>query len=72
MLRRCAKWPGYDFHGQIDNCYIPKAKLEYWDLMRDLRNMKVSEANKFLFMEKDEFLQEKTVGRRCVFENCDR
>ncbi|MGN0431108.1 MAG: lysophospholipid acyltransferase family protein [Lachnospiraceae bacterium] len=60
VLRRCAEWPGYDFHGQIDNCYIPKAKLEYWDLMRDLRNMKVSEANRFLFMKQDEFLQEKT------------
>lgn len=64
VLRRCTEWPGYDFHGQIDNCYIPKAKLEYWDLMRDLRNMKVSEANKFLFMKKDEFLQEKTAGMR--------
>lgn len=60
VLQRCAEWPGYDFHGQIDNCYIPEAKLEYWDLMRDLRNMKVSEANRFLFMKKEDFLREKT------------
>lgn len=53
VLCRCAEWPGYDFHGQIDNCYIPKEKLEYWDLMRDMRNMKVSEANRFLFMKQD-------------------
>ena len=42
--------------GDIDNCYIPKEKLEYWDLMRDLRNMKVREANSFLFADKVKFL----------------
>ena len=38
VVRRCAEWWGYDLREQIDNCYIPKEKLEYWDLMRDLRN----------------------------------
>lgn len=63
VLRRCAEWPGYSFRGQIDNCYIPKAKLEYWDLMRDMRNMKVSEVNRFLFMKKEDFLREKTKSK---------
>lgn len=53
MLRRCAEWTGYNFRGQIDNCYIPKAKLEYWDLMRDMQKMKVREANRFLFVKKE-------------------
>lgn len=55
VLRRCSEWPGYEFRGQIVNCYIPKEKLEYWDLMRDLRNMKVREANSFLFADKEKF-----------------
>ena len=59
VLKRCAEWWGYDFKEQIINCYIPKEKLEYWDLMRDLRNMKVSEANRFLFVKKEDFLREK-------------
>lgn len=49
VRRRCAEWRGYDFHGQITNCYIPTEKLEYWDLMRDMRKMKVKEENRFLF-----------------------
>lgn len=63
VLRRCAEWQGYDFQGQIDNCYIPKAKIEYWNFMRDMRNMKVREENKFLFMKKDEFLQNYGIRR---------
>lgn len=54
VVRRCAEWWGYDLREQIDNCYIPKEKLEYWDLMRDLRNMKVREANSFLFTDYEE------------------
>lgn len=51
VAHRCAEWRGYDLREQIDNCYIPKEKLEYWDLMRDLRNMRVRKANSFLFMK---------------------
>lgn len=46
-----------DFREQIINCYIPKEKLEYWDLMRDMRRMKVKEENRFLFVSKEEFLR---------------
>lgn len=57
VIKRCAEWWGYDFKEQIINCYIPKEKSEYWDLMRDLRNMRVSEENMFLFMKKDAFYE---------------
>lgn len=56
VAHRCAEWWGYDLREQIDNCYIPKEKLEYWDLMHDLRNMKVREENSFLFVGKEIFL----------------
>lgn len=56
---RCAEWWGCDLRDQIINCYIPKVKLEYWDLMHDMRRMKVKEENRFLFVPKDEFLRDK-------------
>ena len=59
VLRRCAEWWGYDFREQIMNCYIPKEKMEYWDLMRDMHRMRVREENRFLFVSKDEFLRGK-------------
>lgn len=62
VQRRCAEWWGVDLRDQIINCYIPKEKLEYWDLMRDMRRMKVREENRFLFVPKDEFLRGKDKG----------
>ena len=40
----------------VDNCYIPREKTEYWEVIRDIKNMKIREANKFLFMRKEDFL----------------
>lgn len=73
VQRRCAEWWGKDFREQIINCYIPKEKLEYWDLLRDMRRMKVKEENRFLFVSKEEFLQDEKVGDRqwknlCVYQ----
>lgn len=56
ILHRCKEWPQYTFREQIDNCYIPREKTEYWEVIRDVKNMKIREVNKFLFMQKDDFL----------------
>lgn len=39
-LRR-SEWKGYLMEEQIINCYIPKSKLEYWSIQKDLGTWKV-------------------------------
>ncbi len=56
ILHRCKEWSKYAFREQIDNCYIPREKTQYWEVIRDIKNMKIREANKFLFMRKEDFL----------------
>lgn len=38
---RRAEWRGYDMEGQAVNGYMPKDKLEYWQVQRDLKTDKI-------------------------------
>lgn len=41
IRERCAEWKGYSMKEQIINGYIPKYKLEYWQVQRDLKTDKM-------------------------------
>lgn len=38
---RCAEWKGYSMKEQVINRYIPKYKLEYWQIQKDLKTDKM-------------------------------
>lgn len=52
IRRRLAEWKGYDLKEQIINCYIPREKLEYWDMIHEICRMRIREKNCFLFAKK--------------------
>ena len=37
IMKRRKEWPGYSMREQIINTYIPKEKLEYWQVQKDLK-----------------------------------
>lgn len=37
IIERCKEWPKYSMKEQIFNTFIPKEKLEYWQLQKDLK-----------------------------------
>lgn len=41
IRERCAEWKEYSMREQIINSYIPKEKLEYWQVQRDLQTNKM-------------------------------
>lgn len=41
IRERCAEWRGYSMKEQIINGYIPKDKLEYWQVQRELKTGKM-------------------------------
>lgn len=41
IQERCTEWKGYSMREQIINSYIPKEKLEYWQVQRDLKTDKM-------------------------------
>ncbi|MBR4607074.1 MAG: 1-acyl-sn-glycerol-3-phosphate acyltransferase [Lachnospiraceae bacterium] len=57
IRERIAEWPGYSIHEQITNTYIPRAKKEYFEVLRDMRRLKISSKNAFLIMGLDMFIK---------------
>jgi 1-acyl-sn-glycerol-3-phosphate acyltransferase len=46
---RCREWPGYSMREQVINSYIPAWRREYNDMLSSIQQMRVSNANEFLF-----------------------
>lgn len=53
---RVSEWKGYKMSEQITNCYIPKQKMEYFSILRDMRRLHISEKNCFLIMNQKDFI----------------
>ena len=54
IRERCAEWKGYSMREQIINGYIPKDKLEYWQVQRDLKTDKMPLWYRMLLEEEEE------------------
>lgn len=51
-LRR-SEWKGYLMEEQVINCYIPKDKLEYWQVQKDLKTGKMPLWDKIVLEEEE-------------------
>lgn len=56
LQKRVSEWPGYDIHAQITDTFIPKCKKEYYEILRDMRKVKLTDKNCFMIMDKDRFI----------------
>lgn len=56
VTERISEWPGYDIHAQVTDVWIPKCKREYFEILRDMRNLNITEKNCFMVMDKELYI----------------
>ncbi len=57
LQERMAEWKSYDIHGQITNVFMPRAKKEYFETLRDMRKLNITEKNYFMVMDLKNYLK---------------
>lgn len=60
LRERVSEWPGYDMHAQVTDTFIPKYKKEFFSILRDMRNLVITEKNCFMVMDKKTFIHSLT------------
>lgn len=57
LKERIGEWHGYDMHDQLINTWLPHKKREYFEILHDMRRLKITEKNSFLIMDKEKYIQ---------------
>lgn len=61
LQERMSEWWGYGMCEQLINTWLPPAKREYLQILRDMRELKITEKNRFMVMDREKYIQ--SLGR---------